>query len=104
MMHSNNHFAQLAAQVRSGDARAQGQFQHELESQLARIVARALAPDAPPTPTHQRIRALSRQLNLNPNADPLERRRFTQVLCQRVVNRLTPRDTLTLGALDSRAG
>ena len=100
---STNYFAQLASQVRAGDTQVKGRIQRDLEPYLLRIVARALAPNAPSTPTHERIWALTRQLNVNPAAGPLERRRLARALCQRVVNRLAPSDTALYDAMGTVA-
>ena len=90
---SSNYFAQLADQVRAGNTQVKGRIQRELEPYLQRIVARALSPRAPATHLHQRIQALTRQLHVDPDAGPEERRRLAHVLCQRVVSRLAPTDT-----------
>ena len=99
MVQSNNHFAQLAVQVRAGETQVRGQIQRELEPCLLRIVTRALAHDAPALPLHRRIQALTRQLHPAPIKDDDDRRQAAHAVCDWIVNRLAPIDTVTVGCL-----
>jgi hypothetical protein len=87
MTPERNYFAQLAGQVRSGNAHARAELQTEMEPCLLRIMARALDPKAPPSPLHRQLQGLIREQG---GADASQQRRLAQVLSQRVVRRLTP--------------
>ena len=99
MVLPDNQFAQMAVQVRAGEAQARAQIQRELEPCLLRIVTRALAPDAPPSRLHRRIQALTRQLHPAPVTDDDDRRELARELCDWIVSRLAPTDTMTAGYL-----
>ena len=90
---SNNRFAQMADQVRAGHAHVLAQFHREMEPCMLRAVNICLTHGAPASPLHRRVATLIRQWHVSPTAGPDERLRVARALCQRMVNRIAPRDT-----------
>lgn len=92
MSQHENPFAKLAGEVRAGNTHVKAQMRQALEPCLVRIITRALASGAAPSPLQARIQALSRSLQEAGGTAP-DRQRLAHVLSQRVVSRLAPTPT-----------